>query len=132
MLACVKTPSQAHAQKLNPAHLKPPQSYLPPQALEHGLYVVGYMTGYVCSPQQWAYVRVTGALAAAAVHSPLLTMVRRFCNLPTATSTVHVATVPPLIPPGPPTTLILILSNRRTAALAPEGKSWAVNYIQVI
>lgn len=83
---------------------------------------MGYMTGYVCSPQQWAYVRVTGALAAAAVHSPLLTMVSRFCNLPTATSTVHVATVPPLIPPGPPTTSILILSNRRRAALAPEGK----------
>lgn len=54
------------------------------------------MIGYVRSPRQWAYVRVTGALAAAALHSPLFTTVSCFCNLPTAASTVHGATVPPL------------------------------------
>lgn len=86
---------------------------------------MGYMTGYVCSPQQWAYVRVTGALAAAAVHSPLLTMVSRFCNLPTATLTVHVATVLPLTPPPRS-------KQQKKSCIGPRGQKVGLSIIQVI
>lgn len=108
----------------------------PPRRSERGLYVVGYMIGYVCGPQQWAYIRVTGALAAAAVHPSLFTQpaasliylqqhllfVERPHRRPTA-----------LIPARPPTTLALIQSSRRRTAAAPGGqeKVGDVSYIRV-
>lgn len=84
------------------------------------------MLGYVRSPEQWAYVRVTGALAAAALHLPYLrgsaaSVIYLQQHLLFKEQLRRRRTAP--IPAGPPSTLTLIQSNRRRAAVAPEGKT---------